>query len=499
MRTRSTGQAVVWAVAWLASSSACATGSAPAAPSEPRAPLPAVRGEPTPVTSVDAIAPLKSEPEAVAIVGATLLLGTGERIEDGTLLLRDGKIEAVGPKSGVTVPDGVAVVDARGRFVTPGLIDTHSHMGVYAQPEVAAHADGNEMTDPTTPYVFSEHAFWPQDPSIDDAVEGGITTIQVLPGSGNVIGGRATVLKLKPSLEARAMRFEQARQGLKMACGENPKRVYGGKGQQPMSRMGNIYRLRSAFMRAREYDDAWERYREDHARWQERLTRAQEDDEAAHPGNEPKPPARDLGLETLVGAIQGRIGVHVHCYRADEMLQMLELGKELGFQVASFHHATEAYKIADVLAREGVAASVWADWWGFKLEAYDAVEENAAMLAAAGGRPIIHSDDPIGIQRLNQEAAKALAAGQRMGLELDADDAITWLTRNPAIALGVEALTGTLEAGKMADVVVWDQDPLSIYARTELVFIDGARVFDRSRPRTTGSDFDVGSEVEVLR
>jgi imidazolonepropionase-like amidohydrolase len=432
----------------------------------------------------------------VALVGGTVLTGRGERFEPGTIVFGDGRIVAVGPAVEIEVPDGARVVDAEGQFVTPGLIDTHSHMGVYPSPHVDAHADGNEMTDPTTPYVFSEHAFWPQDPALQAAVLGGVTTIQVLPGSGNVIGGRAVTLKLRPQRETRAMRFPDAPFGLKMACGENPKRVYGSKGRRPMSRMGNIFELREAFIRAREYAWKWKAWEREHEAWAKKRARAEDDPEAPRPGKEPESPSRDLGLETLAAVLDGEIRVHIHCYRADEMLQMLALADELGYSVSTFHHAVEAYKIADVLAERGVHASVWADWWGFKIEAYDATEANAAIVHAAGGAPDIHSDSEIGVQRLNQEAAKALAAGRRHGLQISEDDALKWITVNPAQSLGIDDQTGSLEPGKMADVVVWDRNPFSIYARTQRVYIDGDLVFDRDRPHPRWSDFLVGSAVE---
>lgn len=473
----------------------------PAAPKEKkplelRAPL-GDRGAARPEAAV--LPPAALGGGAMAIVGATLLLGTGQRIEDGTVVLAEGRIAAVGRRAEVEVPEGARVVEGRGRFVTPGLIDTHSHMGVYAVPHLGATADGNEMTDPTTPYVFSEHAFWPQDPSLRHAVAGGVTTVQVLPGSGNIIGGRAVSLKLRPRLEARAMRFPGAPFGLKMACGENPKRVYGGQRQQPMSRMGSVSRLRSAFIRAREYAHDRRAFEDEYAAWRKKRDAAEADPAGAEdPGKEPRAPDRNLGFETLAAVLAGEIAVHIHCYRADEMLLMIALAEELGFSITSFHHAVEAYKIADVLAQKGISASVWADWWGFKLEAWDAVEENAAILAAAGGAPVIHSDSPVGVQRLNQEAAKALWAGRRAGLELSEDEAIRWITANPARALGVAERTGTLEAGKMGDVVLWDQSPLSMYAAVEKVWIDGDLAWDRSASPETWSDFEVGTEIEEV-
>jgi imidazolonepropionase-like amidohydrolase len=441
--------------------------------------------------------PRKEPVPAVAIVGATLLLGTGKRIEDGAIVLEGGKITALGAKGSVSIPKDARVIEGRGKFVTPGLIDTHSHLGVYAAPYVKATADGNEMTDPTTPYVFSEHSFWPQDPGIERAVAGGVTTAQILPGSGNIIGGRAVTLKLRPELEARAMRFPDAPFGLKMACGENPKRVYGDSGRLPMSRMGSLSKLRATFVKAAAYRHGLKELERDRAKWEKKYNKAKDQPEGADdPGKEPTGGERDLGMETLADALDGKILVHVHCYRADEMLAMVALSKELGFKISSFHHAVEAYKIADVLAKEGIGASMWADWWGFKLEAFDGIEENIALVAAAGGRAIVHSDSHVGIQRLNQEAAKALHAGLRAGLVLTEDQAIEWVTKNPATALGVIDRTGTLEVGKMADVVLWDRSPLSIYAAAEQVFIDGRPVYDRSARAEPWSDFEVrGTEV----
>lgn len=475
------------------------SGEHPTAPSKKPLVLQPPLGERSPRVAEVAVtdSPRRGD-EIVAITGATLLLGTGRRIEDGTIVLARGSIDAVGPRASTAVPAGARVIDGRGKFVTPGLIDTHSHMGVYAAPSVIATQDGNEMTDPTTPYVFSEHSFWPQDPAIEHAVAGGVTTAQILPGSGNVIGGRAVTMKLRPALEARAMRFPGAPNGLKMACGENPKRVYGLSNRAPMSRMGSVFKLRQTFVKAQEYRHALRGYAAEYAAWKKKYDEAAAHPERADdPGKEPRAPDRDLGLETLADVLDGKIQVHIHCYRADEMLLMIALARELGFRIASFHHAVEAYKIAPELAKAGIAASVWSDWWGFKLEAYDGVEENAAIVQAAGGTPIIHSDSPIGIQHLNLDAAKALHAGRRAGLAISEDDAISWVTRNPARALGILDRTGTLEPGKMADVVIWDRSPLSIYASAEQVFIDGVLVLDRGAGHPAWSDFTVGTELEV--
>ncbi|MCB9543992.1 MAG: amidohydrolase [Myxococcales bacterium] len=444
----------------------------------PPVPLdPPVAVEPAAYTGARAAAPPVLIRDA-AIWTATL---DRPRIARGWIRLRDGLIAGIGEGDAPAPEDGEQVVDAQGKIVTPGLIDSHSHLGVYASPGTWAHADGNEMTNPITAGVRAEEGFWPQDPGIERAVAGGVTTIMALPGSGNLIGGRGVVLKLHPAREARAMRFPGAKDGLKMACGENPKRVYGeGKGSMPMSRMGSLYLMREKFIAARRYRQKWANWRQDPS-------------EEKHGRALPKtPPDRDLVLETLAAVLDGEVLVHVHCYRADEMLLQLKLADEFGYAVRSFHHAVEAYKIRDVLAQKGVSVSTWADWWGFKLEAFDAIEENIALLAAAGARPIVHSDSAEGIQRLNQEAGKALGAGLAAGLPVDADAALRWVTVNPAWALGVDAQTGTLEAGKMADVVVWDQDPLSVYARAEKVWIDGHLRHDAAAPGAPWSDFEAG-------
>ncbi len=238
----------------------------------------------------------------------------------------------------------------------------------------------------------------------------------------------------------------------------------------PSTRMGNMAVWRSTFHKAQEYATKIAEFEKDWIRW-ERGSR--------DPEKEPQPPHRNLEMETLVAAMQGDVMVHVHCYRADEMIQVLELAEEFGFKVRSFHHAVEAYKIRDVLAEWDVSVSTWADWWGFKIEAHDAIIENAALVSQSGARAIVHSDDALGIQRLNQEAAKIYYASKRSGLPLTEDEVLRWITLNPAWALGVDKMTGSLEAGKQADVVVWDAHPFSVYARPQMVFVDGVREFDR--------------------
>ena len=424
------------------------------------------------------------------IQGATVLTAAGQTFAPGYIVLVDGKIADVG--EGTTeIPEGAKTIDASGHFVTPGIIDTHSHMGVYSNPGVRAHSDGNEMVRPTTPEIWAEHAFWPQDPMLWRAVEGGITTIQVLPGSGNLIGGRSFTAKLHPANSARAMRFPGAPQGLKMACGENPKRVYGKRGG-PQTRMGNVYGYRKAFQKAREYQYRQQTYQRDFQKWQE--DQKAKGDKAGDP---PTPPSRDFGLETLAAVLDGEILIHTHCYRADDMHIMLDVAEEYGFKIRSFHHASEAYKLADRLAATDTASSIWSDWWGFKMEAFDGIPHNAALLSEAGAKVIIHSDSATEIRHLNHEAAKAKQAGKQIGLNIDDNEVLRWITANPAWGLGILDKTGTLEKGKMADVVIWNKHPFSVYAKTTHVFIDGKIVFDRSKtPRL--SDFEIGHPFNIF-
>jgi imidazolonepropionase-like amidohydrolase len=422
------------------------------------------------------------------------MTATGVVYEKGDVLLVGGRIAGVGARID-DAPADTDVVDMEGKTITPGLVDTHSHLGVYAAPSLKANEDGNEMVAPTTPHVRAEDGYWPQDPQISRARAGGVTTMQILPGSANLIGGRSVTVKTYAN--ARGVgdaRFVGAPAGLKMACGENPKRVYAEKGG-PATRMGNVAGYRMAFQKAREYQLSWDRYRQKLAARKTggKKKKKDRDDHGGKKDDPPDPPARDLGLETLAAVLRGEILVHNHCYRADEMLGMLAVAREFGFAIRSFHHATEAYKIADHLAKAETAASVWADWWGFKAEAFDGIRENAALVAKAGARAIIHSDSGIGIQHLNQEAAKAMWAGRRAGLDVPDDEALRWITVNPAWALGVHDRIGTLEKGKHADVVVWDGDPFSVYTRVERVYVEGELVF--AKDGTAGvepSDFELG-------
>jgi imidazolonepropionase-like amidohydrolase len=403
------------------------------------------------------------------ITGATILTGTGERLDDADVLIRDGKIAEVG--IGLSA-DEADVVDADGKWVTPGVIDVHSHLGVYPSPGTTSHSDGNEMTAPVTAQVWAEHSVWPHDPGFTTALAGGVTAMQILPGSANLVGGRGVTVKNVPGRNVMDMKFPGAPHGLKMACGENPKRVYGSKGQAPGTRMGNVAGYRAAWIEASDYRDK---------------VKAAENGQG-------EMPTRDLKLETLMGVLEGEIIVHNHCYRGDEMSIMLEIAEEFGYKVGTFHHAVEAYKIGDLLAEADTCAAMWADWWGFKMEAYDGIRENIALVDKAGACAIVHSDSGIGIQRLNQEAAKVMGAAARVGMDIAPERAIRWVTSNAAKSLGVLEQTGTLESGKMADVVIWDGDPFSVYTRAERVYIDGALAFELGNDEINPvTDFTLGT------
>jgi len=404
------------------------------------------------------------------VTHVTIFDGEGGKIDDGSVLFADGKIVALGQS--VAAPAGATVIDGTGKTLTPGIIDIHSHLGDYPTPSVPALSDGNEATGPITADVWAEHSVWPQDPGFSRAlVNGGVTTLQILPGSANLMGGRSVVIKNVYARTEQGMKFPGAPYGLKMACGENPKRVYGSKGREPSTRMGNVAVDRQTWAKAVEYKRKWDKYEKD--------------------GGEA--PGRDIGMDTLAGVLSGEILVQNHCYRADEMAIVMDMAKEFGYHVSAFHHAVEAYKIADLLKQNDTCAAVWADWWGFKMESYDAIGENLALLQKNGACAMIHSDDENGIQRLNQEVAKALASGRRAGIQISDAVAWEWLTYNPAKALHIDDKTGSLKPGKMADVVLWNGNPFSVYTRPEKVWIDGALLYDANDPkRRPVSDFELG-------
>lgn len=416
--------------------------------------------------------PMASVP--TMITNVNIYDGRGGMIEGGSIIMSGGDVVALG--ADLTAPEGAVIIDGEGKWLTPGIIDVHSHYGVYATPQVSAHSDGNEVTGANTAEVWAEHGVWPQDPGFARAQAAGVTVMQILPGSANLIGGRGVTLKNVPARTVQAMKFPGAKQGVKFACGENPKRVYGQKGVSPFTRMGNVAGYRAAWAKAVEYKRAWDDYNGKVAA-----------------GEEADRSTRDLQMDTLMGVLNGEILIQNHCYRADDMANIIEVSKEFGFQVTAFHHAVESYKIADILAENDICSAMWADWWGFKMEAFDGIRENAAFVHNAGACAIIHSDSGTGIQRLNQEAAKTVADAKKAGLDIPLAEAWSWVSYNAAKALGIEDQTGSLEPGKDADVVLWTANPFSVYARADKVYVDGALVYDMNIEATHAvSDFRLG-------
>ena len=381
----------------------------------------------------------------LAIINANILPISEEPIEEGVVLIEDGRITAVG--YGIEVPEGTEVHDAQGRWLTPGLIDVHSHMGVYAWPGSKAHGDGNEATDPSTPRVWVGDSVRVEDPAFSRARAGGITTIQVLPGSANLIGGESVVLKLRPARTLSGLIFEGAPRGIKMACGENPKRVYGEDEDGPSTRMGNLAAMRGEFQAALDY-------REDRRR---------------RDG-----PPTDPDLEVLLDVLDGEVRVHVHCYRADDIEGIFRTMDAFGIQVTSIQHALEAYKVRDLIINHDTAIATWPDWWGFKMEAFDAIPQNAALVKADGGVVALHSDSANTVQRMYTEAAKMVRYGATEA------EAMEMITLDPARVLGIEARVGTIEVGKDADLALFSHHPLDVYTRVEQTWIDGVLVYNRT-------------------
>ncbi len=412
-------------------------------------------------------------PTDVVISNATVMTVTHGTIERARVWIHNGKIAGVG--ASVPSPAGAQVIDATGKFVTPGIIDPHSHS--------ALDSDVNEATSPVTPSMMMIDAFDNSDKALYQALAGGVTTELLLHGSANMIGGQAVVIKNKFGFSRDKMLFPDAPRSIKFASGENPKRVYGTRHELPSTRMGNFEVMRQAFEDARAYMASWEAYNKKVAKG---------DKEAA-------PPKKDLKLEALADVLRGKLYVQIHCYRADEFLTEEAIAKEYGYKIRAFHHALEMYKVGDKIAPTGTGIATFADWWGFKDEAWDAIPENAVMSMREGVRVALKSDSNDYVRRLNQEAGKMIHYGGATE-----EEALRMITLNAAWIIGVDDRVGSLDTGKDGDVVIWNTDPLSTYARAEKVYIDGDLFFDSSLPGlgTThfqgamhGSDFE-GAEDE---
>jgi len=389
----------------------------------------------------------------VVIKNATVMTVTHGNIKNGSIYIKDGKIAAVG--EAVNAPASATVIDAGGKYLTPGIVDSHSH--------IALDDDVNEATSPITPQMMMKDAFDYQDKAIYRALAGGVTTSLLLHGSANMIGGQAVVIKHKYGAARDEMLFPNAPRSIKFASGENPKRVYGSRDQLPSTRMGNFAVQREALVQAQDYMREWDNYNE-------KVKRNRDDKDAT-------PPKHDLKLEALADVLRGKLMVQIHCYRADEMLTEIAMAKEFGYNLRAFHHALEAYKIADQLAANNIGIATFSDWWGYKQEAWDAIPWNAVMAMRKGVRVAIKSDSGDYDRRLNQEAAKTMRYGGATE-----EEALKMITLNAAWIVGVDDRVGSIDIGKDADLVIWDGYPLSSYGVPEKVLIDGEVYFDRTLP-----------------
>ena len=392
--------------------------------------------------------------EVTLIKSGTILTVTKGTIENGDVLIRDGKIADVG--KGLMAPEGAKVIEATGLFVMPGIIDCHSHIAVAGSV--------NEGSVSVSSMVDIDDVLNPEDIDIYRDLAGGVTTANILHGSANAIGGQTLVIKLRWGKPAKELPFEGALPGIKFALGENPKRsgfsISGTSPRYPSTRMGVMDVYREAFSEAVDYKKAWDDYNRKKRNGEANLI----------------PPRRDLKLEPLVEILEGKRLVHIHCYREDEILQMIRVAEEFHFKIATFQHVLEGYKAANEIAKSGAGASTFSDWWAYKEEAYDAIPYNAALMTERGIVVSINSDSGEEARHLNQEAAKSMKWGG-----LSHDEALKLVTINPAIQLHIADRVGSIEPGKDADLAIYNKDPLSVYAVPQKVLIDGQVYFDRQQ------------------
>ena len=397
--------------------------------------------------------------ELLAVRGAKIYPVSGPVIEHGILLVRGGKVEAVGTEGKFAIPKGARVMDASGKVIIPGIVDSHSHIGIGSRPAVPANEDVNEGTGPIQPGLRAIDAIYPADPGIRMALSGGVTTANIMPGSGNVIGGQTAYVKLR-GRTIEEMLIPGAIGGLKMANGENPKH-YGRENQAPMTRMEVAALARKEFVKAQEYKRKWDEY----------------NSRVASGARDAKPPERDLELEPLVQVLEGKRIVQHHTHRADDIMTVVRLADEFHFRVV-IHHGTEAYKVADELAKRKIPVTLTiTDSPGGKLEAVNVDLAAAAMLDKAGVKVAVNTDDWINSSHfLLREAALTIRGG------LSEETALKALTINPAEMLDLENRVGSLESGKDADFVVLSGNPFSVYTKVLETWIEGEKVFDRSLP-----------------
>lgn len=394
----------------------------------------------------------------VLIRNATVLTAVRGTLENTDILIQNGKIARVGKD--LKAASNAKIVDATGKFVTPGIIDAHSHTMMDAV---------NEFSYSVTSMARIRDVLNPTDISIYRALAGGVTAANLLHGSANAIGGQNSTVKFKYGKPIEDFLISDAPPGIKFALGENVKRTNfnptpGAAFRYPRTRMGTMEVIRDAFVRARDYKKSWDDFRA-------KKTMVQ--------------PRRDLELEPLVEVLEGKRLVHAHGYRSDEHLNLLMIADEFKFRIATLQHALEAYKIAPEIAKRGTGVSIFADYWGYKLEAYDSIPGNAAILFKNGVNISINSDSDERMRRLNLDAAKVVKFG------VPEEDALKMITINPAKQLGIDKRTGSIEVGKDADIVVWTAHPFSVYARPETTMIEGEIYFDRQQ--------DAAKRIELQR
>jgi len=416
------------------------------------------RRQPMPVLKVD-IPPAGT---LVAITNATIITASHGTIENGTIIIRNGKIAAVGKD--LAVPSGAQVIDGKGKFVMPGIIDAHSHSAAEAI---------NEGSRSNTAMVRIQDVLREDAIGLYRSLAGGVTTLNILHGSANTVGGQNAVVKIRWGLPADSLLFAGAPPGIKFALGENVRQtnvaqIPGRTPRYPRTRMGQEELLREVFTRAQEYQAEWKAYEE---------AKRQRGKEAKMA--EPLPPKRDLQLDAMVEILEGKRLVHAHSYRSDEILMLLKVAKDFNFRIASLQHVLEGYKIADEIAAAGTGASTFADNWAYKLEAFDAIPFNAALMAERGVKVSINSDSDERARRLYQEAAKAMKYGGA-----SEEEAIRMITLNPAWQLGVDKLTGSIDVGKDADIAIFNGHPFAPASRVEMTLIDGRVFFDRNKAPT---------------
>ncbi|PYS61052.1 MAG: amidohydrolase [Acidobacteria bacterium] len=403
------------------------------------------------------------DPPETLIRNATLLTIAHGALQNTDVLIRRGKIAAIGKN--LKASADAKVIDASGKYVLPGIIDCHSHSMLDAINEgtlsVSSMARTRDVLNPTDVDLYRELA-------------GGVTTLNLLHGSANSIGGQTTTVKIKFGRPIEEFIFPGAPPGIKFALGENPKRSSftpqpGQQRRYPATRMGVEETIRDAFVRARDYKKSWDEYNAAIKRGEKNLV----------------PPRRDLQLEPLVEVLEGKRYVHSHCYRADEILMLINIANEFGFKVRTFQHVLEGYKVAKEIAEHGAGASTFADFWGYKIEAYDAIAYNTAIMVRHGVNTSVNSDSNERARRLNIEAAKAMRYG-----DLTEEEALKLITINPAWQLGIQDRVGSIEVGKDADLAIWNAHPLSVYARVDTTLIDGEVFFDRQQDLARRADLE---------